>query len=523
MSFVKFIASLLLLAACGDGGDPLAIETDAGKIHGIEQPGDVRAWLGVPYAAPPVGDLRWKRPQRAPKWEGVLDTVQTGIQCPQTFSIGGPGGSEDCLFVNVWSPSGASKRPVLVWLHGGAFIFGSGGDPYYSGRFLAEKYDVVVVTVNYRLGAFGFLAHPALTGEDPSYPSSGNYGLEDQIAALEWTQRNIKAFGGDPAKVMLFGESAGGFSTCALFVSQQTSGLFAAAISQSGLCASKIEEPTLAVAEAAGVKIGEKLGCTGAGAAACMRGKSEKELLDATALIPPAMQPPGGPFYVGGENVLSTLPNVDGVVMRRSLRTAFTQGVYPVRPLILGSMKDEGTLFHSSFFAMEVTTDAEYRAALGRRFGAANVDAIVAHYPIANFKNANAAIAEVTGDAFFVCPMRVAAKGASGIPGISVYMYSFDREPESAFLSDLGAFHSSEIPFLFGTDGVYPLARTGAGPVATTMQQMWTRFAETGKPSMEWPQYSAESDAYLSINDPLAVKTGLKAAQCEFWDSLGLP
>jgi para-nitrobenzyl esterase len=517
--------AVVALAACGGDGDPLAVDTDSGKIHGVPQDGDIRAWLGIPYAAPPVGDLRWKRPQRAPKWDGVLDTVQTGLQCPQTFSISGPGGSEDCLFVNVWSPAGAKKRPVLVWLHGGAFIFGSGGDSYYSGRKLAEQYDVVVVTVNYRLGAFGFLAHPALTAEDQSYPSSGNYGLEDQLAALEWVQRNIEAFGGDREKVLLFGESAGGFSTCAHYVSQETTGLFAAAIAESGLCASKIEEPTLAVAEAAGVKVAEQLGCTGAGAAACLRAKSQDELLDATAITPPNMQPPGGPFYVGGENVLSTLPNVDGVVMKRSLHAAFTQGVFSPRPLILGTNKDEGTLFHSAFFAMEVTNETEYRAALARRFGAANVDAIVAQYPIASFKSPNAAIAEVTGDAFFVCPTRTAARGAAAIPGTNVYLYSFDRAPESAFLADLGVFHSVEIPYLFGTDGMYPLARIGAGgaAVSATLQKLWINFAETGSPGAAWPRYDAASDQYLSIDDPVSVKTGLKAAQCELWNSLALP
>jgi para-nitrobenzyl esterase len=515
---------LLALAACAGDGDPLAVETDSGKIHGIEQDGGVRAWLGIPYAAPPVGELRWKRPQRAPKWDGVLDTVQAGLQCPQTFSLSGPGGSEDCLFVNVWSPSGGSKKPVLVWLHGGAFIFGSGGDSYYSGRTLAEQYDVVVVTVNYRLGAFGFLAHPALTAEDPSYPSSGNYGLEDQLAALEWVQRNIDKFGGDHTRVTLFGESAGGFSTCAHYVSQQTSGLFQAAIAESGLCASKIEEPTLAVAEAAGVKVAEKLGCTGAGAAACLRAKSQDELLAATEITPPNMQPPGGPFYVGGENVLSTIPNVDGVVMRRSLRTAFTQGVFEPRPLILGTNRDEGTLFHSAFFAMEVTNETEYRDALARRFGAANVDAIVARYPLASFKSANAAIAEVTGDAFFVCPARTAARGAAGIPGAAVYLYSFDHVPESTFLPDLGVFHSVEIPYLFGTDGLYPLARVGesGAPVAAKLQQLWIDFAKTGSPGSAWPKYG-DADQYLSIDDPVSVKTALKASQCEFWDQLPLP
>ncbi|MBA3500574.1 MAG: carboxylesterase family protein [Myxococcota bacterium] len=515
---------IVCLAACGGGGDPLEVKTDSGVILGVEQAGDVRAWLGVPYAAPPVGDLRWKRPQRAVPWDGVLDTVQVGIQCPQTFSIGGPGGDEDCLFVNVWSPSGASKLPVMLWLHGGAFIFGSGGDSYYSGRYLAETYNVIVITVNYRLGALGFLAHPALTSEDPSYPSSGNYGLEDQFVALEWVQRNAKAFGGDPSRVLLFGESAGGFSTCAHYVSPRTSGLFHAAISQSGLCGGKISEPTLAVAEAAGVKTGEALGCPGTGpsAAACMRAKSTDALLDATEITPPNMQPPGGPFYVGGENVLSTIPNVDGVVLKQTLRDAFASGDFEKRPLMIGANRDEGTLFHSSFFAMEVTSEAEYRAALERRFGAANVDAIVAKYPLASYPTPNRALAEITGDAFFVCSTRHAARGAARA-GSPVYLYSFDRVPESAFLPDLGVFHSSEIPFIFGTDGAYPLARIGAGAsgFAAAVQQIWTQFATTGDPG--WERYDEATDETRVLDEPASSRAAFKADRCVFWDSLVLP
>ncbi|MBA3397558.1 MAG: carboxylesterase family protein [Deltaproteobacteria bacterium] len=515
---------VLVLAACGGGDrDPLEVETDSGGVRGVMQ-GDTRAFLGVPYAAPPVGELRWRPPQRAVAWEGVRDAVQTGLQCPQSFSLGGPGGDEDCLFVNVWSPPDGKQRPVLVWLHGGAFIFGSGGDSYYSGKHLAETYDVVVVTVNYRLGALGFLAHPALTAEDPGYPSSGNYGLDDQRAALEWVQRNIVAFGGDPGRVMLFGESAGGFSTCAHYVSPRSTGLFHAAISESGLCAGTVSEPTLAEAEAAGVRTAELLGCTGADAAACLRSKSSQALLDATAVAPPGEQPPGGPFYVGGENVLSTIPNVDGFVLRTTLREAFTAGDFEPRPLIIGSNRDEGTLFHSSFFAMEVATDAHYRDALGRRFGTANVDAIVARYPIAAYPSANRALAEVTGDAFFVCPTRHAARGAARA-GADVYLYSFDHPLDQPFLADLGAFHSSEIPFVFGTDPAFPLGRVGeAGqPLASAMQRAWTDFAATAEPGAGWPRYDLATEQHRILDVTLATGTAHKAAACDFWDALVIP
>jgi para-nitrobenzyl esterase len=524
----------LIAGGCGGGErDELEVDIDTGVLRGVRH-GATRAFLGVPYAAPPVGAARWKPPAAPERWSGVRDALAVGVQCPQAFSLAGPGGEEDCLFVNVWTPAHAGDDglfPVMVWLHGGAFIFGSGGDKYYDGRLLAETYGVVIVTVNYRLGPLGFLAHPALAAEDPAYPSSGNYGLDDQLAALRWVQRNIAAFGGDAANVTLFGESAGGFSTCVHYVSPRSAGLFARAIAQSGLCASSVLEPTRADAEAAGVVIAQQLGCPGTGpsAAACLRGKSADALLDATALPPAAEQPPGGPFYIGGNSsLLSTLPNVDGFVHRASLRQAFAAGGFEPRPLIVGTNRDEGTLFHSSFFATEVASEAEYRAALMRRFGAANVDAIVTRYPLAAYSNPNRALADVTGDAFFVCPARQTARGAASA-GALVYLYSFQRAPEQAFLPDLGVFHSAELPFVFGTDPAFPLARVGASgqPTASAMQALWTTFAATGDPNGDfgsgWPPFSRAGDRHLIIDAPVAAASGHKAATCDFWDALVIP
>jgi para-nitrobenzyl esterase len=520
------VAMIAVLASCGgEAADPLRVRIDTGVVHGV-QDGNVRAFLGVPYAAPPVGPDRWRPPQPALPLAGELDAFEVGIQCPQSFSLSGPGGDEDCLFVNVWTPDGKGRDlAVMVWLHGGAFIFGSGGDRYYDGKYLAETYGVVVVTVNYRLGAFGFFAHPELAAEDPAYPSSGNYGLDDQLAALQWVQNNIAAFGGDPAQVLLFGESAGGFSTCAHYVSPRSAGLFRAAISESGLCASSVTEPSRAQAEAAGVAIAEGLGCTGAGAIECMRGKPADELLEATAVPPPAEQEPGGPFYAGA-NLLTTLPNVDGFVLARSLRESFAAGEFEPRPIIVGANRDEGTLFHSVFFATEVADEAEYRAALGRRFGAANVDAIVAMYPVASFDSANRALAEVTGDAFFACAARRTARGAAEA-GAPVYLYSFQREPDQPFLGGLGVFHSAEIPFLFNSDPTFPLGRVGSGQsVADTLQGYWTRFAATTDPNgggggtAAWPRYDVAGDRHLVIDATTIEGSAFKAALCDFWDAL---
>lgn len=520
----RWLLAVSMLVGCGDDPDPLQVTLDTGVIRGIEQ-GEIRAFRGIPYAAPTGGENRFRPPQPVAPWTGVRETITPGIQCPQSFSLSGPGGEEECLFLNVWAPYGDEPKPVMVWLHGGAFVFGSGSEAYYTGRHLAERYGVVVVTLSYRLGAFGFLAHPAFAAEDPAYPSSGNWGLDDQRAALAWVQRNIRAFGGDPARVTLFGESAGGFSTCAHYVSPRSAGLFQAAISQSGLCASTVQEPTQAEAQAAGVMVAEQLGCPGTGpsAAACLRGKSVDELLDATSAPPPAQQPTsGGPFYAAG-TYLATLPNVDGFVLERSLRDAFAVGDFEPRPLIVGANRDEGTLFLSTIFAKPVADEADYRAAIGRRFGSANVDAIAARYPAAAYPTLNAALAEVTGDAFFVCPARRTARGAAAA-GAPVYYYSFQRLPAQPFLVDLGVFHSAELPFLFATDPAFPLARVGPDGESTAeaMRGYWTRFAFTGDPNgagaPAWPTY--EGDRHLVLDAAPAAGTAYKASVCDFWDAL---
>lgn len=507
---MRLLGLLLVLAACGGGGDDLTVTVDTGTLHGART-GSIRHFLGIPYAAPPVGDLRWRAPQPAAPWTGTREALQVGDQCPQSLSYSGPSNVEDCLYLNVWTPAGAHDLPVMVWLHGGAFIFGSGGDKYYAGDHLAEK-GVVVVTLNYRLGAFGFMALPQLDTEDPDYPTSGNYGLEDQRAALAWVQRNIAAFGGDPGNVTLFGESAGGFSTCVQYFSSRTADLFSAAISESGLCGASILENTHDTALGQGTALAQQLGCTTGDVLACMRAVSSQTLLDATALAMPTTQTPGGPFYQ--PSVLANgLPNVDGFVIEQPLSVATSGGP---RPLLLGTNADEGTLFHAPIYAKPVADEAEYRAALAVRFPG-QVDAIVAQYPVASYPSANAALAAVTGDAFFVCPARRLAATVSAVT--NVYRYSFERELEHPFLAGLGVFHSSEIPFVFGNDN-YPLGSIGSGAaLADTIQTAWTDFAKTTVPSADWPAYTG-ADPYMEFTDAPAPQQGLKTALCDFWDGL---
>ncbi|HEY0252643.1 MAG TPA: carboxylesterase family protein, partial [Kofleriaceae bacterium] len=492
MRFGLMLFGFVVLAACGGSDpDPLTIGLDSGTIHGTRT-GDMREFFGIPYAAPPVGANRFRAPQPVAPWTGTLEAGTIGSPCPQALSLTGVSDTEDCLFINVWAPEGAHDLPVMVWLHGGAFILGSGGDRYYDGTNLAE-HGVIVVSLNYRLGLFGFLAHPAFLDDDPDYPTAGNYGLEDQRAALLWVQKNIAAFGGDPKHVTLFGESAGGMSTCIHYLSSRTAGLFEKAISESGLCSAPLLELSFDIAAGEAVDIATKLGCAANDPTTvdCLRSKSPDELLAATQLPMPT-DPPGGPIY---QPLLlpGSLPVIDGYVVEKASADALKDNFQP-RPILLGNVADEGTLFHSQLFAQPVTDDATFRAALGNRFDAGLVDGIVNHYPLAAYTSPNRALAQITGDAFFICPSRVFASAVSDA-GAAVYRYSFQQPPANPVFADLGVFHSAEIPFVFGNDD-YPLAGIGdATALATQIQNYWVAFAKTANPNVAgqpaWPKYDS--------------------------------
>ncbi|CAN5197374.1 carboxylesterase family protein [soil metagenome] len=521
-----FVTCLAVVAACGDqggGGDELTITLDAGKVHGAAV-GEMRHFLGIPYAAPPVGPDRFRAPQPVTPWTEVRDALLLGSRCPQS-SLAGSSDDEDCLFVNVWAPSHATKLPVMVWLHGGAFVFGSGGDPYYDGSNLAAG-GVIVVTLNYRLGLFGFLAHPALVDDDPAFPTAGNYGLEDQRAALHLVQRNIAAFGVDPTKFTLCGESAGGMSTCLHYLSSRTSGLFQAAIAESGLCSSSLLELPAPVAQAPGTLLAAALGCPGSDATtiACLRAKSPDELLAAPAMVAGAVTPGGSLFQM--ISLPGSLPNVDGLVVSQPSATLAAAAQFEARPLILGNVLDEGTLFTSALFATPVTDESEFRAALATRFTSQVVDAIVAHYPVTAFPSANAALAQVINDGFFHCPSARFSKAVTA-RGAVEYRYSFEQALSSPIAPGLGVFHSSELPFVFGNDN-FPLGKVGpssdATSLATAIQHYWTQFATFATPNYQgavtWPMYNASTEPQLVLAATLTTATNLDDAACALWAAI---
>jgi para-nitrobenzyl esterase len=499
---------------------PLHVITAGGIVHGTAADG-VRTFLGIPYAAPPVGDRRWRPPVPPAPWTGVRDGTKPGSICPQTVPyVNLESGSEDCLFLNVFvpDPPPSAAPPVMVWIHGGAFTIGDarqivGGT---DGDTIARQTGTVVVTINYRLGQLGFLAHRALAAEDAGHPTSGNYGIEDQIAALGWVRDNVAAFGGDPARVTIFGESAGGWSVCTHLGSPRSAGLFHRAIVESGLCI--VPLPTLAAAETQGDRFATLIGCAGAAdVAACLRGKSTAEV---RAVLPPDPSITFSPGEWGRWQ-----PTFDGVVFPQQMDAAFTSGSFNRVPVLIGSNRDEGTLFVSNArdgVGMPVTA-GEYPTLL-RDFlpGDAQVTQAMTFYPLASYPTPGAALSAAFGDGFLACPtIGTAHRLAAYTP---TYLYQFEY-PDAPFPLPtsimLGAYHSAEVQYVFGK-------RAGPGspfsPVeenlSSTMMGYWTRFAATADPNgagaVAWPALDA-GNRHLVLDADVVAATGAKQAACDFW------
>jgi para-nitrobenzyl esterase len=512
-------------------GPTFQVMTKSGPVVG-KLDGKVRAFYGIPYAAPPTGANRWRAPQPFTAWTSPRDATAAPKVCPQIATgqtTVDARSDEDCLIVNVFTPDPppASPLPVMVWIHGGAFVFGSGGETFYDGGPLVTEGNVVVVSINYRLGALGFLALPELTAESGDHPTSGNYGFEDQQAALRWVKDNAAAFSGDPSKVTIFGESAGGFSVCSHLVAPASAGLFHRAISESGLCDGLIDAKRDG-AYASSDAFVKSVGCTDpATVVTCMRGKAANDLV--TASKNPML--PGGLFFQGtraaeadagadaGASVPATWgPVIDGVVITGNTGTSSV-------PLLLGTNADEGTLFSSPalFGGIPVANDSEYQAALTRTFGAAATPMILAQYPSSAFPSANDALNALAVDAFFACPARRFARAVSGAGG-DAYLYAFTHVPEKPLVMGLGVFHSSELGYVFGTDFPLDPAQADEKPLGAQIRGYWTRFAAAGDPngggSPMWPKYSAAMDQSMKLDLPAsAAQTGYKKDKCDFWDT----
>ena len=509
------LAALVPVATFAAGAIPsregggLVVSTDRGAVRGAVA-GPVRQFLGIPYAAPPAGALRWRAPQPHAAWSGVRDATTFGSPCPQTAGLGNPGSAnEDCLFLNVYAPARADRGdelPVMFWIHGGALVTGA-GSIYGPAQLVARG--VVVVTINYRLGALGFLAHPALSAETGT-GASGNYGMMDQVAALRWTQRNIRRFGGDPGNVTIFGESAGGLSVHTQLVSPLARGLFAKAITESG--AYSMVQATQAQANAAGTRFAAAVGCASQ-TAACLR-----DVPVATIVANEA----------GGYT-----PNIDGVVLTQSIGPALASGAFNRVPVIEGTNHDEWRLFVAAAelaSGKPITADG-YEAAIQATLRAPAAFAhelATAIYPLSAFGgNPSIALGAIGTDAFFACNGRISVRSASQF--VRAFQYEFADEQAPALIPGisfpLGASHAAELQYLFTGVGVSPLS-PAQQRLSAAMVGYWTRFAKTGNPNSEgapaWPRYHAASDRFLSLVPPTPMAAGGFAAehQCAFWASV---
>ncbi len=493
-----------LLPAAAAVREPIA--TGGGLVSGVAGSVEaVRVFKGIPFAAPPVGDLRWRPPQPAAHWNGVRAASRFSDNCMQRQPNGAAfppyGGdrsatsmSEDCLYLNVYTtaPSAAAKQPVMVWIHGGAWTSGSG--PIYQGEELAKK-GIVYVSLNYRLGMFGFLAHPELSKESPRH-ASGNYALLDQIAALTWVQANIAAFGGDPSRVTIFGESAGSWSVHNLVGSPLAKGLFQRAIGESGGRFSITT--TLAQAEQAGVRLA---GEAGAGTLAALRATPAETL----------NQLPG----------FQSVSNADGWVLPAPMTNIFEAGTQNDVPVLIGSNADEGSIFTPAS-----TTAASFRERVQRRFGA-QADAYLALYPFTTDEEARRAQAASMRDETFGREMRTWARLQTRTGRSKVFLYYFSHVPPLANRAWLGAQHGAEIPYALNwPNSAYSssVPWTDADrKLAAQVSQYWINFATTGDPNgpglPAWPAFEAGRERALGIADTLSVIAVPHGAALNFLDA----
>jgi para-nitrobenzyl esterase len=498
--------------------EPTKAKIDDGALEGDVLGGSVR-FLKLPFAKPPVGDLRWKAAQKNDPWKGTRHEPDFGSPCPQPPSQqSAPSQDEDCLYLNVWRPNeSVTRAPVIVWIHGGGFTTGSAADKipltmdrlWYDGQAFAER-GVVVVTINYRLGVLGFFAHHSLGDEGSPV---GNQGLLDQQHALRWVHDNIEAFGGDPKNVTIAGESAGSGSVCMHTVSPGSRGLFHRAISESGGCTSMRGTDRDAL-DASIDKFAADHGCTGAGALECLRALPVSELVSAEPVDRTmGMAALRAAFSFGavidGKGGFLPEPPVDLI----------DRGEVAKVPYILGTNNEEAQLYTS--LDQTLPKDAEeYEAELVKRYGDF-ASRVLDMYPLSKFGgDARKAITRVSTDSGLVCGTLDTARHQVKA-GLPVYMYNFNI-PWSILPDLLGVSHASEISHVFGS----PYNESDANvDVAVAMNTYWSTFAKTGDPNYEgapaeWPRFEPtanEDDLRIQFDPGFEILHGFRKAECQLW------
>ncbi|GAB2513930.1 carboxylesterase/lipase family protein [Nocardia heshunensis] len=506
-------AALVLGSGCAapafadDATGPAVVRTDAGAVRGLLGDTD-RSFLGIPFAAPPVGVLRWQPPAPALPWADVRDATRPGNACPQTpLGFGGEvTTTEDCLNLNVFTPSAdAHGLPVVVFIHGGYMVSGSGRD--YSAHRMVARGDVVVVTVNYRLGALGGLSLP---GGDVA----GDYGVQDQQAALRWVQRNIAAFGGDPGTVTIDGQSAGALSICSQLGSPLAAGLFQRAIVQSAPCAGNGFGPlqTRDQADRQGQSFAAAVGCPDpVTAGLCLRTKPVADLLAAQAAY-------------------QWFPDVDGRVLTAQFREAFESGHFNQVPTMITGTRDEERLMVLQQYGYQTALTADaYPQAVRDFFGADRADQVIAHYPLSGYDQPVLAYAAARSDFDYLCgdpttagllsrrvptfAAEFADETAPGLPGIPPPSYP------------LGAAHASDLPYLYETSGVTPAFTDAQQQLSEAMIDYWTAFARTGDPTVPGrvapPRFDPAAGQMLRFTEsgPQSYAGFAAEHHCDFWNS----
>lgn len=503
-------------------GHTQIVNTTYGAVQGLTQDG-VSSFLGIPFASPPVGPLRWKPPIPHPGWTGVRSAQVYPPACPQktfspTDSVGTVVGSEDCLYLNVWTPNLSGSLPVMVFIHGGGNQQGSIGQSLlntriYEGKHLAQRGQVVVLTVQYRLAALGNLVHPGLE-EESTYGKAGNYGTLDLVAALQWVQQNIERFGGDPKRVTLFGESAGGVNTGNLMAMPAAEGLFHRAIIQSAAPRLK----AYAVARLEGVDFAQKLGATGTPA---------QQVAYLRALPPDSLvRDDVSPISSGGVAQGSWQPVQDNYWFPQAPLDAMRGGQHQPMPLIIGSNSEEMSLNVPPVFTplmlqafVQSTIPAPYR------------QQVLALYPPGTTnEQARASYVALVSDAQFTASTRRVANCVSKNQTQPVWRYFFTFRHTVPSLAPYGAYHGMELFYVFNTwentlFGSGPLFSPADDSVQQLMVRYWTNFARTGDPNGQgltsWPRYEGNTDCYMELKaTPNGQFCGLRTAQCDLWDQI---
>lgn len=509
---ISLLIPVLALWGCDATQPPegTLVHTRSGDVRGAFADNHF-LFAGIPYAAPPTGSLRWRPPQPPASWQGVRDASKAGPRCVQnaaTDPAGGRSVSEDCLTLNVWTPlkRAPKPRPVMMWIHGGAFINGSGS--VFDARWLTERGNIIVVTINYRLGTLGFLAHPSLSADgDP-----GNYGFEDQQAALRWVHDNIASFGGDPQKVTIAGESAGAMSVCDHLVAPGSAGLFRAAILESGPCQAQGD---LAAAQKASLDYAAAKGCADpATAADCLRALPVAKLDN-----PPWYHPLGAAGLTGPVTGTAQLP-IDPM-------TAFAQGKQAHVPVLIGTNRDEWTLFAAQQYVNDGRMP-DYQQQLSAVFGGDSAR-IAQQYPLSGYPNPALALSAAMTDRVFACPASEMEMGLTHSAPVFAYEFNDRGAPAPESLDNVpfpvGAGHAMEMRYLFDLGDAKPLD-AAQQKLSDQMIGYWSSFVTSTAPradgAPEWPALRGSAGPWMSLETP-APRTFTSfddEHKCGFWTTV---